>query len=70
MNIIWMVLCKILKTIMYTSYDMVKDELSETLEEPGMSLFRKIITWIVVLSITIMFVLMIIFQPRFFTFLD
>ena len=55
---------------MYTSYDMVKDELSETLEEPDMSLFRKIITWIVVLSITIMFVLMIIFQPRFFTFLD
>ena len=49
---------------------MNKDEILETLEDSGISLLRKIITWIIVLSITIMLLLMIIFQPRFFTFLN
>ena len=49
---------------------MNKEELSEEFEEQGISLLRKIITWIIVLFITIMLLLMIIFQPRFFTFLD
>jgi hypothetical protein len=48
---------------------MKKDELSE-FEEQGISVLRKIITWIIVLTITIMLLLMIIFQPRFFTFLN
>ena len=49
---------------------MNKDELPEDFEEQGISLFREIITWIIVLFITIMLLLMIIFQPRFFTFLN
>ena len=49
---------------------MNKDELSEDFEEQEISVFRKIITWIIVLFITIMLLLMIIFQPRFFTFLN
>ena len=49
---------------------MNKDELSKEFEEQGISVLRKIITWIIVLFITIMLLLMIIFQPRFFTFLN
>lgn len=47
---------------------MKKYEISETLEEPKVSLIRKIITWIIVLSVIAMLILILIFQPRFFTF--
>lgn len=47
---------------------MKKYEISEPLEEPKVSLIRKIITWIIVLSVIAMLILILIFQPRFFTF--
>ena len=47
---------------------MNKYEISDPLEEPKVSLIRKIITWIIVLSIIAMLILIVIFQPRFFTF--
>jgi hypothetical protein len=48
---------------------MNKSKILEPIEEQNTSLIKKIITWIIVISITIMMILMIIFQPRFFTFL-
>ena len=48
---------------------MNNEELSESYDRKK-EIIKKIIIWIVVLFISLMLVFLVIFQPRFFTFLD
>lgn len=48
---------------------MNNEELSESYDRKG-EMIKKIIIWIIVIFISLMFVFLIILQPRFFTFLD
>ena len=48
---------------------MNNEELSKSYNRKR-EIIKKIIIWIIVIFITLMLVLLVIFQPRFFTFLD
>ena len=65
-----LIIRRYLNTNKYNTIIMNNKEILEPIEEKDISLSKKIITWIIVFSITIMLLLMIVFQPRFFNFIN